>query len=280
MNTRTNLKTGYVFIQLLCRSLPNPYIDIHGSFIIEDIYTAWREEQRIVPIVQEKKTFAFSFPNIHISFPSFSYRFVGNALLATSVAALILFISPIAALELRSVVLRTTNPFLPEAEQKSIVQTPSPIPSTPPIEQQFHISIPSIGVDSNIIANVDANNPKEYEEALKNGIAHAKGTSFPGEDGGITKTIFLFSHSTNAPWNITQYNAIFYSLKDMKEGDPIEIWFWGKKFTYIVTETKVITADDTEFLNPQLNEEMLVLQTCWPPGTSWKRLVVFAKPQE
>lgn len=29
----------------------------------------------------------------------------------------------------------------------------------------------------------------------------------------------------------------------------------------------------------QNGEETLILQTCWPPGTTWKRLLVFAKPK-
>ncbi|KKU23326.1 MAG: SrtC [Microgenomates group bacterium GW2011_GWA1_46_15] len=118
---------------------------------------------------------------------------------------------------------------------------------------------------------------KEYEEALKHGVAHAKGTGLPGDDGGINKTIVIFSHSTNGSWNITKYNALFYSLKDLKEEDQIQVWFWGKEYWYKVKEKKVIEPNDVSFLKPQMDTEKLILQTCWPPGTISKRLLIVAE---
>lgn len=279
---------AYPFLNALYRELPNPYAEIQGTIWIQDVFDEWRRQHHIeIPeeIISPKPSFTITLP--HITFPALPMRFIGNALMVTSFVGLILFTAPIAALELRSLVYRATRPFIPTAEQDVPVgqiatllasPTPTPLPTPPPKGQEFHISIPSIGVDSDIVANVDANNQPEYEEALKHGIAHAKGTALPGEDGGITKTIFLFSHSTNGSWNITRYNALFYSLKDMNPGDEITVWFWGEQFTYKVTEKKITEAEDVSFLQPQLDKEVLVLQTCWPPGTSEKRLLIFAEP--
>ena len=45
-------------------------------------------------------------------------------------------------------------------------------------------------------------------------------------------------------------------------------------YEYAVRSTAVLSAQDTRYLVPQKEKEQLVLQTCYPPGTSWKRLVV------
>ena len=42
---------------------------------------------------------------------------------------------------------------------------------------------------------------------------------------------------------------------------------------------EIIDPDEVSLLTQaQESGEQLVLQTCWPPGTTWKRLIVIAKP--
>lgn len=139
----------------------------------------------------------------------------------------------------------------------------------------FSILIPRIGANSRVIPNIDASNEKEYVAALQKGVAHAKGSVFPGLKG----TTYLFAHSTDSFFNVGRYNAVFYLLKDMKIGDPIVVFFQNHRFNYTVTDTKIIDPNEVDLLTKsQQSEEQLVLQTCWPPGTTFKRLVVIAKP--
>ncbi|HSA83340.1 MAG TPA: sortase, partial [Patescibacteria group bacterium] len=71
-----------------------------------------------------------------------------------------------------------------------------------------------------------------------------------------------------------------YLLLHMKAGDEIVVFFEGKRFEYIVSQTRVADADDITLLTQaQGGEEQLVLQTCWPPGTTWKRFYVIATPK-
>lgn len=145
------------------------------------------------------------------------------------------------------------------------------------VNSYFSIVIPKIGAKANIVANVDPTNESEYDQALKEGVAHAKGTYFPGQG----KTIFLFSHSTNSLFNVSRYNAIFYLLDKMSSGDKIVVYFSDKRYIYKVTKTKIVGPNDTSFLNGDtLSGETLILQTCYPPGTSLNRLLVFAKPAD
>lgn len=145
------------------------------------------------------------------------------------------------------------------------------------VNSQFSVVVPKINAKSNIVDNVDASNKKVYSEALTRGVAHAQGTYFPGQG----KLIYLFSHSTNAAWNVNRYSAIFYLLNKMQVDDKIIIFYADKQYEYKVTQTVVVGPKDTSWLdasNPKLDGETLILQTCTPAGTNLKRLLVIAKP--
>ncbi len=142
------------------------------------------------------------------------------------------------------------------------------------VNSYFSVVIPKIDAKANIIANVDAANEKEYQAALEEGVAHAKGTYFPGQG----RRIYLFSHSTDSPLNYARYNAVFYLLRKLEAGDQIVIFFADKKYIYEVTDKRVVDSNDTSWISTNTDEEDLVLQTCDPPGTTWKRLIVVAKP--
>jgi LPXTG-site transpeptidase (sortase) family protein len=157
------------------------------------------------------------------------------------------------------------------AQQKEAVQAEA---ESLGVDSYFSIVIPKLGAKSKIIANVDAADRQAYLEALSQGVAHARGTYFPGQNGKI----FLFAHSTDSPLNFARYNAVFYLLGKLEKGDQIIIFFADKKYEYEVTEKKVVAAKDTNWLTSPTYGEELILQTCDPPGTSWRRLLILAKP--
>jgi LPXTG-site transpeptidase (sortase) family protein len=138
--------------------------------------------------------------------------------------------------------------------------------------RQFGIVIPAIFLDEPVIFNVDPNDTKQYQTALRQGIAQASGTAFPG-NGGIG---YYFAHSSS-PELHNQYNAVFYLLGKLKKDDDVYIWHLGEKFHYRVTQTKITRPDDVSFLFLRPTKETIVLQTCWPPGTTQQRLLVFAE---
>lgn len=143
-----------------------------------------------------------------------------------------------------------------------------------PKDAQFSVVIPKIGANSNVVANVDPSNEDEYLRALGKGVAHAKGTSFPGLGG----TTYLFAHSADNFWNVGQYNAVFYLINKLVPGDEINIFFQETRYKYLVDRTEIVDPNQVEFITSQRGQgEELILQTCYPPGTTWKRLLVFAK---
>ncbi len=145
-----------------------------------------------------------------------------------------------------------------------------------PKDISFDILIPKIGANSKVFPNVDAGNENEFLPILMQGVAHAKGSVFPGMNGNV----YLFAHSTDNWWNVGRYNAVFYLLKDLSKGDQVTVFFENKRYDYYVTDSLITDPTDVSFLtNSRGNEQQLVLQTCWPPGTSWKRLFIVAKPR-
>jgi sortase A len=147
-------------------------------------------------------------------------------------------------------------------------QTQTLIPEDP----YFSIIIPKIGANAKIIPNVNAGEKQEYLDSLQQGVAHTLGTSFPGEKGHI----FLFAHSTDYFWNIGNYNAVFYLLYKLEKNDNITIVYQGKRYLYKVIGSQIVNPSQVEYVSRKSNKEFLTLQTCWPPGTTLKRLLVYA----
>ncbi len=143
-----------------------------------------------------------------------------------------------------------------------------------PEDPEFSIVIPKVGANSRVIANVNPASQEEYSEALKNGVAHAGNTMLPGEGGHV----FLFAHSTDYWWNVGTYNAVFYLLYKLENGDEVDIFYKRHRYTYKVIGSEIVKPDQVEYITRKSNKEFLTLQTCWPPGTTLERLVVFAVP--
>jgi LPXTG-site transpeptidase (sortase) family protein len=142
-----------------------------------------------------------------------------------------------------------------------------------PIDEEFGIVIPKLGANAHIIANVDPYSEKDYQYALTRGVAHARGTSYPGTSGNI----FLFSHSSVNFYEATQYNSIFYLINKLEDGDEILLYYKKNKYTYKVTDKKLVDPKDTSYLTQKTGKKMVTLMTCWPPGTAVKRLLVVAE---
>lgn len=145
-----------------------------------------------------------------------------------------------------------------------------------PVDTQFSVVIPKIGANEKVTANVDPANGNEYLEVLKHTVAHAKGSALPGLGG----TTYLFAHSADNFWDVGRYNAVFYLLKDLDIGDDISVYFENKRYNYTVYDKKIVDPSEVGYMSANIGQgERLILQTCWPPGTSWKRLLIFAKPK-
>jgi LPXTG-site transpeptidase (sortase) family protein len=208
-------------------------------------------------------------------------KLFSNFLVLGSLAGMILTMLPVAAMEIKYQLDVNRESLIVNRDQSAVSDSRLAVNESPagPANdlEAFGVHINKINAHSVVVPNVDANDPKIYMEALKNGVAHALGSGLPGVESSINRSIYLFAHSTSAPSLVSQYNAQFYLLHKLETGDEIEIVFWNKNYKYRVTDKKTVAADDTSFLQPQTDKEILILATCTPPGTTWKRLIIVAE---
>ncbi len=157
---------------------------------------------------------------------------------------------------------------------KEVAETPPEGKQIIPQNTDFGIVIPKINANAPVFANVDPFAESEFLPILKKGVAHAKNTSFPGQG----ENIYLFAHSASGPLQIKQYNAVFYLLSKLEQDDQIIIFYKEKPYYYYVFEKKIIGPEKIDYLE-KTGEEILTLQTCYPAGTTLKRLIIRAKPE-
>lgn len=141
-----------------------------------------------------------------------------------------------------------------------------------PVSTDFGVVIPKIGVNATVIPGVDPSSKAGYVDALQAGVAHANTSFFPDQDG----TVYLFSHSTNYDWFVKDLNAVFYLVKNLETDDVIVILYKNKRYTYKITSKKVVSPKSISYLIPYAGKKNLILQTCWPPGSTTERLLIFA----
>jgi len=141
-----------------------------------------------------------------------------------------------------------------------------------PVDTNLGIVIDKIGANASIVENVDPFDSQAYQQALTKGVAHANGTPLPGERG----ISFLFSHSSASILMANTYNSVFFLLSKLDVGDVIFIYRDGVKTQFTVEKIQIVNSNQVEYLNQDADEPKLILMTCWPPGTDFKRLLVFA----
>jgi len=233
----------------------NPGYQKDKHFIIYDASLAYKPE---------KKAKFINFINL---------KFLGIGLLLGAFLLIILYFLPILFLETKYH-FQKPSPSLPThslfgellwLDKKGIIS---------PSSWEFSLLIPKIALNAKVIPEVDASQETAYKKALKQGVAHAKGSSFPNEDGFV----YIFGHSTDFLWNVKTYNALFYLLGKLEPGDEVDLFYQGKHFSYLVSQKKVLDASDLSLLENG-KEKQLILSTCWPPGTTLKRLFIIALPK-
>lgn len=139
-----------------------------------------------------------------------------------------------------------------------------------PADRDFSIIINKINVNKKVIKNVDISNQQEVENALKQGIAWAKGTAEPGEFGNS----LIFSHSASNDWNMQIYNAQFTLLNKLEYDDFFTIVYKDRQMDFIVFDKQIVEPNDTSYINAIADDRIVTLQTCYPPGSDSKRLLV------
>jgi sortase A len=144
-----------------------------------------------------------------------------------------------------------------------------PHPYTNRLQPPERLQIPSIDLDTKVVpigTKTDAQGHLLWETAAF-AVGHHKGTALPGDTGNVVLSGHISSpHEGN----------VFNKLPKVQVGDGIVVGTADRQFLYTVVETKVVTPDAVEVLDPT-DQAILTMLTCVPDGIYSHRLVVRAE---
>jgi sortase A len=124
------------------------------------------------------------------------------------------------------------------------------------------LSIDSINVEGNIFQGPDGN-------TMNKGFWHFPTSVYPGQKGNSVIIAHRFLHLPPA-------KDTFFNLDKVRKGDKIVVEQEDNKYTYIVSEVKVVEKNDISVLQDS-SEHEITLITCTPLWTSHQRLAVIGK---
>jgi sortase A len=107
------------------------------------------------------------------------------------------------------------------------------------------------------------------EDDLEKGVGHYTGTKYPGQNGQIV----LSGHR----------DTVFRRLGELEIGDEFIVKMPYGDFTYVIERTQIVDADDRTVINPDIDEELLTVTTCYPfryVGSAPDRYIIYAKPKQ
>lgn len=136
--------------------------------------------------------------------------------------------------------------------------------------------IPKINVDAPVVYDVPSLEENVVQSKLQNGVVHYPipgANSMPGQAGNSV----ILGHSSNDVFDNGNYKFVFVQLDKLVKGDTFYLHYQGTRYTYSVTEKKVIEPTEVGQLVIDTDKPLATLVTCTPPGTALKRLVVIAE---
>jgi sortase A len=157
--------------------------------------------------------------------------------------------------------------------QKLII--PDPTGSTK-VGPEPRLIIPKINVDVPVNFDITTTDEHTIQNALQDGAVHYKlpgAGALPGQYGNSV----ILGHSSNDVFAKGQYKFAFVLTDQLVVGDTFYVNYNSTRYTYKVTDKRVIKPQELDALQIGDSKPMLTLVTCTPAGTSINRLLVFAE---
>ena len=139
-------------------------------------------------------------------------------------------------------------------------QQASSVAANEPIPSDGTLVIPRINLQQKI-------NDGSGTWVLSKGLWRRPQTGTPDKGGNTVIVGHRFTYS--GP-------AVFYHLDKVKKDDIIVAYWQGKKYSYAVTNIRVVDANESSVEAPT-KDDMLTLYTCTPLWSAKDRLVIQAK---
>lgn len=123
------------------------------------------------------------------------------------------------------------------------------------------LSIPVIESELPIVEGTD-------EDDLEKGVGHFRGTAYPLQEDQIV----LSGHR----------DTVFRRMGELKIGDELIVKVSYGEFVYVISDTKVVDADDRTIIQSTAPNEILTVTTCYPftfIGNAPERYIITAHPK-
>ncbi len=163
----------------------------------------------------------------------------------------------------------------------SPVVSPTPVISPTPEKTEIKTSdnavltIGKIGVSAPIVFGI-SDNIKNIYDNLSRGVVHYSLSPKPGEKGAS----IILGHSSDYLWKKNAYGSVFALLGKLAPGDRLQVQYDnGAVLTFEVKQSLIFAPFSKDSRLEKIEGGMdssLVLVSCWPVGTAYKRIAVEA----
>lgn len=148
-----------------------------------------------------------------------------------------------------------------------------------PLPDKARLVIDSIGVNAPIVFNVPNNNDIIYNN-LEKGVVHYSTTAKPGTPG----TSVILGHSSAYPWYRGDYGAVFALLSKLNPGDRFYVQYEDNRvFVYKMVKSIIFNPFTEDGRLTSIESEQgnfIILISCYPVGTNYKRIAIQAEQIE
>lgn len=121
------------------------------------------------------------------------------------------------------------------------------------------------------LVKINGTSQNEINAGLDQGIILYPGSAQPGQNNEVV----ISGHSSVFPWVKTQYGQVFTLLDKLTAGDTVSIIYGHRQYDYLITDKEILNPSAVKVSST--NQATLKMITCWPIGTSAKRLVVYGE---
>lgn len=145
-----------------------------------------------------------------------------------------------------------------------------------PLPDQAILKIDRLGISAPIIFGAGGDLKNIYNN-LERGTVHYSDTPKPGLKGASV----ILGHSSAYPWYRGKYGSVFALLGKLKPGDKFRVQYDnGTTFTFVVKQSIVFSPFSNDARLTEIEKtpgSTVVLISCWPVGTNYKRIAVQAE---
>lgn len=117
---------------------------------------------------------------------------------------------------------------------------------------------------------------QNIQKGLQGGVVVHPVSREPFRNGNF----FITGHSSYYAWDPGRFKDVFALLHEMETDQKVELYWEGKKYTYLMKVKKVVPPTATQILKQPNDVKLMTLMTCTPIGTDKDRLILIGEQIE